>query len=75
MSEFVLVFVQLAVVTAGLAVMGAIVWTAQNDGFQAHQSLAPSRTTPPVGRNAREAAQPPSAPATRTRRPAYAGRR
>jgi hypothetical protein len=75
MSEFVTVFVELAIVVAGLALMGAVIWTAQSDGFQPNQSLAPSRTPRPVGGRVPAAARRPSAPATLIRRPVYSGRR
>ncbi|HET9841668.1 MAG TPA: hypothetical protein VFQ01_06655 [Nocardioides sp.] len=73
MSEFVIVFLQLAGVIAGLALMGAVIWTAQKDEFQGAQSFAPSRTRPRADRRvpaARRPAQP-----TRNLRPAYSRRR
>jgi len=75
MSEFAIVFLQLAGVIAGLALMGAVIWTAQRDEFQSTRSFAPSRTTPPVDRLTPVAARRPSARPVRGLDPAYSRRR
>jgi hypothetical protein len=72
MSELATVFVLLAGVIVGLALMGALIWTAQRDGFRATETFAPLRSTP-QGRRTRAAGRP--APRTRPLRPAYEPRR
>lgn len=75
MSELTIVFLQLAVVIAGLALMGAVIWTAQKDEFQSTRSFAPARTTPSVDGRMPAAARRPSARSVRGLHPAYSRRR
>lgn len=74
MSDFVTVFVELAVVIGALVLMGSLIWSAEKQEFQGNNSLAPARTPRSRGRVVPKAARRPSAAGTRIRGPVPAGR-
>jgi hypothetical protein len=75
MSEFAIVFVQLAGVVAGLALMGVVIWAAQEDEFHPTRRFAPLRTARPVGRRAPATTGRTSPRPVRSLHPAYSRRR